>query len=208
MKKKQKIIGSLILVVLIAAFSIAGYFISKSGSTDSKNMFIDTDSNADSKTNSKPQSSNVKNNSKDAEKITVEIRGEIKNPGIYTMKKGSRVKDLIDISGGFTEDADTDSIIQVTPLQDNMYVKINKKGAQPVGASGSTSMVSPGGKININTASKEQLKTIPGIGDATAQKIIDYREKNGMFNSIDDLKKVGRIGDKTIAKWKDKIDVK
>lgn len=64
------------------------------------------------------------------------------------------------------------------------------------------------GKININKASKEELKTIPGVGEVTAEKIIDYREKNRGFNSIDELKKIERIGEKTFEKFKDKVDIR
>lgn len=202
MKKNQKIIGSVVLLIVIGVFCIIGYKISKSSNVDTKDVFIDTSSN--SSTESKNEKSNVKDNEKSKTDITVEIRGEVKKPGIYTLSKGSRVHDLIDIAGGFTETADCDSIIQVTPLSDNMYVKVNKKG---VASSASSQGTSADGKININTATKEQLMTISGIGETTAQKIIDYREKNGMFKSIEDLKKVGRIGDKTISKWKDKITV-
>ena len=63
-------------------------------------------------------------------------------------------------------------------------------------------------KININSATKEELKTIPGIGDVMAQKIIDYREQNGSFSSVEDLKNIDRIGDKTLEKIKDKVDIR
>jgi competence protein ComEA len=62
--------------------------------------------------------------------------------------------------------------------------------------------------VNVNTATKEELMTVPGIGEVTAQKIIDYREKNGDFQKIEDLTKVDRIGEKTLAKFKDKIEAR
>lgn len=203
MKNKEKIIGSAIILAVLVLFLIVGYFISRPKNTDNNDIFVETDSgNAESTNSSKNSESNK------TDTLFVEIKGEVKNPGVYELKKGSRIKDLVKISGGFTQDADTDKIILVKTLKDEDCIMVLKKGQNTSQSSGTVSSISGSGKININTATLEELQKVPGIGPTTAQKIIDYREKNGDFKTIDDLKKIGRIGDKTIAKFKDYIDVR
>jgi competence protein ComEA len=129
------------------------------------------------------------------------------------MKSDSRIQDLVKAAGGSTESANTLKLNLAKKLKDEDYIYVEKKTNTPSdlqvqsSTGSSTGSSSDNQKININSASKEELKKIPGIGDITAQKIIDYREENGGFKTIQDLKKVGRIGDKTLEKIKDKIDV-
>lgn len=197
MRNKKKIIGSMVILIIFAVFLLVGYFISKpSKSLDSKEVFNETASIE----------------SKENKDITAYINGEIKNPGVYKVKEGSRVEDLVKTAGGFTENADKYKLNLAKKLRDEDYIYVDKKieGQNGVAApqNSKSNGVGQNGKININIASKEELKTIPGIGDVTAQKIIDYREKNGSFSTVEDLKKVGRIGDKTLEKMKDKMDVR
>lgn len=197
MRNKKKIIGSVVILIVFSLFLLVGYFISKpSKPLDSKEVFNETSSIE----------------SKEIKDITAYINGEVKSPGVYEVKEGSRVEDLVKISGGFTENADKYKLNLAKKLRDEDYVYVDKKIEGQNGSAATQSSKSNGigqnGKININTASKEELKTIPGIGDVTAQKIIDYREKNGSFSTVEDLKKVGRIGDKTLEKMKDKMDVR
>lgn len=129
------------------------------------------------------------------------------------MKSDSRIQDLVKAAGGLTENANTLKLNLAKKLKDEDYIYVEKKTNTPSdlqvqsSTGSSTGSSSDNQKININSASKEELKKIPGIGDITAQKIIDYREENGGFKTIQDLKKVDRIGDKTLEKIKDKIDV-
>lgn len=143
------------------------------------------------------------------ETITVYICGEIKKPGVYTLKKGERLARLVQLSDGFTENADTTLINLAARLKDEDFIRIPPKNNLR------TNNLSQGmqikslseEKININTANKEQLKSLPRIGEALAQRIIDFREKNGLFNKIEDIKKVSGIGDKMFESIKDKITV-
>jgi competence protein ComEA len=197
MRNKKKVIGSVVILIIFFMFLLVGYFISKpSKPLDSKEVFNET----------------VSIESKEIKDITAYINGEVKNPGVYKVKEGSRVEDLVKISGGFTENADKYKLNLAKKLRDEDYVYVDKKIEGQIGSAAPQNSKSNGigqnGKVNINTASKEELKTIPGIGDVTAQKIIDYREKNGSFSTVEDLKKVGRIGDKTLEKMKDKMDVR
>ncbi|OFI07204.1 ComE operon protein 1 [Clostridium acetireducens DSM 10703] len=194
LRERKKLIGSIVILAVFFMFLIVGYFISKPNKNlESKDMFVDN---------------NIVNNEKVDKNITVYINGQVKSPGVYALKDGSRVKDLIEKSGGFTENADNLKINLAKKLKDEEYVYVDDKNS----SSKSRSSISPNSKdeivVNINSASKEELKTIPGIGDVTAQKIIDYREKNGDFSSIEDIKKIDRIGEKTFQKIKDKIDIR
>lgn len=199
MKSKKKVIGSIVILVIFIIFLVIGYIMSKpSKYTDAKEVFSET-TTIESKEN------------KESKDITVYINGEVKNPGVYKLKDNSRVEDLIKASGGFTEGANQYKLNLAKKLKDEDYLYVEKQIEDKnngAAISNSNSSISQDGKVNINRASKEELKTIPGIGDVTAQKIIDYREKNGEFASIEDLKKVGRIGDKTLEKLKDKIDIR
>ena len=153
------------------------------------------------------------------DKIVVEIKGEVKNPDVYIMGSDAIVKDLILEAGGITEKGDLSKVNQAMTLKKGDCITIPGKsedtalspGAQGTpsnnGAS-SQSAKTPSGKLDVNRASKEELKTVPGIGDVTAGKIIDYREKNGPFGSLEDLKKVGRIGDTTLKKFQDYLEVR
>ena len=154
------------------------------------------------------------------ENIFVEIKGEVLNPDVYELEKGSIVRDLILISGGLTEIGDTSNINQARELQDVECIVVLSKQEILDMKNSSNEILKVDNvssfnvesffdddKVNINTASKEELKTLSGIGDGLAEAIISYREENNGFNTIDDIKNVSRIGDKTFEKFKDKIIV-
>lgn len=146
------------------------------------------------------------------EKIYVQISGEIKYPGVYEMENGDRVFQLVEKAGGFTENADINSINLSKKLIDGEKVIIFAKNSQnenntTISQSGTTSSQTKSNLININTASKEELESLPGIGSTLAQRIIDYRETNGYFQTIEDIKKVSGIGDKKFEAIKNLITV-
>lgn len=117
--------------------------------------------------------------------IVVDIKGEVKNPGIYYLNSNSRVMDAINIAGGVTNEADIESINLASLLEDGMIVNIFKKVQNK-----ETS------KISINTASLDELTKLSGIGEAKAKNIIEYRNKHGYFMSLEDLCKVDGITEK------------
>lgn len=123
--------------------------------------------------------------------VTVEIKGEVETPGIYELDYNAKVKDLIDQSGGLLDTADVSGINQSKNLRNQDVIVIEKKQEQ--------------NKVSINAASLEQLCSIPGVGPSTAQKIIDYREEYGPFQTIEDIQKVAGIKEKTYLKMKDYI---
>ena len=144
----------------------------------------------------------------DENKIFVDVKGAVKNPGVYETTKEKRVKDIIEEAGGLLEDADTSNINLSQKLRDQMVIYILKKGEKPKQI-GETSSVgnSNDAIININTASKEQLMKISGIGKTKAEAILAYREKNGEFKKKEDITKLRGIGKATFDNIKDKIEV-
>ena len=149
-----------------------------------------------------------KNDDKQDEKIFVDVKGAVKNPGVFETTKDKRIKDLIDVAGGLLDDADTSTLNLSQKVKDQMVIYVLKHGEKPKQMSeiGTTSS-SSGDVININTANKEQLMKISGVGKTKAQAIIEHREKNGDFKKKEDITKVRGIGKATFEKIKDKIEV-
>lgn len=223
MDKKNKLIGSIIIVVGCTIFLIVGYFLSKPKAFNNEDVFLDNNISSSKNKNQvilEDKSGNGKTdkkmNTEEFKKIVVEIKGEVKNPNVYTMEYESRIYDLVEKAGGFTEKADKMSINCSMKLKDEDCIVVYSKGETPNSnavnnkdsLNRKSSTAAKSDKIDINTASKEELKTLPGVGDVTAEKIIDYREENGGFKSIDELTKVNRIGPKTLEKFREKIEAR
>ncbi|WP_313340701.1 ComEA family DNA-binding protein [Sedimentibacter sp.] len=135
-----------------------------------------------------------------SESIFVDIDGAVKNPGVYELKEGSRVNDAILMAGGLTDKAYTKNLNKARLLVDGEKIYIlNDDEINEISAENSK-------LININTASKDMLMTIPGIGDVYAQRIIDYRNKKS-FGSIEEIKNIDGIGEKTFEKMKEIITI-
>lgn len=130
--------------------------------------------------------------------IFVDIDGAVKAPGVYRLKDGDRVNDAIIMAGGLTGDAYTRNLNKAEKLTDGEKIYIPKAGENSEASSDS------GGLININTASLDDLISLPGIGEAYAQRIIDYRNEKA-FGSVEEIKNIKGIGDKTFEKIKDLI---
>lgn len=144
-------------------------------------------------------------------KVAVHIGGAVKNPGLYYLDSNSRVADAIQSAGGPTADADLDAINLASKVSDGLKIvvpsKINKENNLEVIGSTQVSKSESNGKININTASISELESLPGIGRVLAERIVSFRETNGPFKSIEDIKKVSGIGDKRFEAIKDLIFV-
>ncbi len=147
----------------------------------------------------------------DNQTLIVDIGGEVKNPMIAQLPAGSRIDDAITAAGGTTEKADLSNINRAQVLEDGQKIYIpstdDSNSQASINGSSSSTASSSNQKVNINTATDEQLRTLSGVGPATAEKIINFRTKEGAFKSIEDLKNVDGIGDKTFGKLKDKICV-
>lgn len=163
------------------------------------------------------------------EKYYVDIKGYVKNPGVYQVSKTSIVNDCLKLAGGILKNADTTTINLSKPVSAAMVIYVPKKNevvksttdktttttteipnnaAIPDSSTSSDTSSEPETlKINLNTASKEDLTKLSGIGEAKAQDIIDYRNTNGPFKTIEEIKNISGIGDALFAKIKDNIIV-
>ena len=139
--------------------------------------------------------------------VFVDIKGEVKKPGVYQMKAGDRVKDAIDAAGGLTEEADSQKVNLAKRLEDQMVIVVPKVGeeVEEIPAGETSKEDTKEGKVNINTATVEELKTLKGVGEKKAEAIIEYRKKNGSFQTKEDLMKVRGIGKKLFESFQERI---
>lgn len=124
--------------------------------------------------------------------IYVYVYGQVLSPGVYEMHKGDRIYQAIEAAGGFTMDADTGSINQAQILQDEQEIFVRSVSEK---ADISPEGMNADGLIDINTASREQLMSLPGIGEAKADAILTYREEHGRFQSTEEIKNISGIKD-------------
>ncbi|WP_239254010.1 helix-hairpin-helix domain-containing protein [Listeria ilorinensis] len=134
--------------------------------------------------------------------LYVDVKGAVQKPGVYQVPKDGRIQDVIQMAGGFSEEADVTAINLATKLQDEMLVVVPKIGEVP---SSTNSHIDPiteseSAKIDLNSATAADLQEVPGIGEAKAAAIISYREEKGLFQSVNDLQNVSGIGEKTAQK--------
>ena len=216
--RKQIVIGIFILFLLVGG-TILTIFMFQSDKKDKSDLVVSTGTNSLKKKSKKENIENYK----------VDIKGEILTPGIYTLKSNSREIDVIEMSGGLTENADTSVINLSKKITDEMVIiiysksevkdfektketekivqeKCIKKDENALKNDACiTDSVKTSGKVSINTATKEELMSLTGIGDSKAEDIIKYREENGLFKTIEDIKNVSGIGDSLFAKIKENI---
>ena len=144
--------------------------------------------------------------------IYVDVKGEVHHPGVYQMKAENRVKDLIEAAGGFTPLADDQKLNLAQLLDDQMVIVVPKKGEEvnselAQAPTPHKKEVGKEGKVNINTATVEELKTLKGIGEKKAEAIIEYRKKNGSFKNKEELMKVRGIGKKLYESFQERVIV-
>jgi competence protein ComEA len=156
--------------------------------------------------------------------LVIQIIGEVVKPGVYALPDGSRVQDAVDAAGGLLADADSNSINLAARLEDGKQINIPSQNGPVSGASTPSAptatsapftvvstltptAVSSASLININTATLEQLDTLPDIGPEKAQSIITYRQQHGLFQHIEDIMKVSGIGPATFDKIQSLITV-
>lgn len=148
-----------------------------------------------------------------SKQVIVDVKGAVKYPGVYELTDADRVVDAITLAGGYTDGANATLINHAQKLQDEMVIYIPLQGEEPALAiqqfsGGTSSNQADASKVNINVADETQLTTLPGIGPAKAKAIIAHRAEQGKFQSIEGLKDVTGIGDKTFEQLKDLIDIK
>ena len=144
--------------------------------------------------------------------IYVDVKGEVHHPGVYQMKAENRMKDLIEAAGGFTPLADDQKLNLAQLLEDQMVIIVPQKGEEvnselAQSPASQKKEVGKEGKVNINTATVEELKTLKGIGEKKAEAIIEYRKKNGSFKNKEELMKVRGIGKKLYESFQERVIV-
>lgn len=137
----------------------------------------------------------------DSRTLFVHVAGEVNEPGLFELAEGARVIDAIAAAGGFSDEADRDQLNLARPLSDGEQFVVPRVGDENVAAAASD------GRVNLNTADAAALDTLPRIGPAMAARIIAWRQANGRFITIDDLRNVAGIGDATFEGLRELVTV-
>lgn len=221
MKDKKMIVLIILTIVffLLSVFSLSLLIYQNSNKEDDISVNYDDELDSDEE--------------EEISGFKVEIKGEVINPGVYEVTHDNIIMDLIDLAGGLTENAYIDNINLSKKLDEEMVIIVynknkidnknnsfqNKKVYIDESVQKKESVITPNNTqnsesssvdnelININTASKEELMKLSGIGESKALKIIEYRSANGNFKAIEDIMKVNGIGKSTYEKFKDKITI-
>ena len=205
----------LALVIALIGLVIAGFMMLQREQKQENNiqqLMEQTSYSSSSTTEKSKQRSESDQGDKNEGMETVDVKGAVKKPGVYQLKSSSRVHDALLKAGGMTDEADLKSINQAQKLVDEAVVYVAKVGENVVDvttntSAGTATSQAKAGLVNLNTATEADFQTISGIGQKRAQDIIAYREANGKFKSVDDLKNVTGIGAKTLEKLKEYVTV-
>ena len=212
-----------VFIILIAIGGLACIFflfqpfISKSSSIERNIESIRQVQSSSSKgvISSSSASSSSSSSSDLSDSLKVDVKGAVKYPGVYDLPLDSRVTDAIAKAGGLIDGADSKSINLAQKLKDEAVIYVAKMGEQapinPASSALGTASEKEAGrtseasdkKVPLNRASEEELRTVPGIGAKRAKDILDYRQEHGPFSSVDDLKKVSGIGQKSLEKLRE-----
>jgi len=139
--------------------------------------------------------------------LIVDVAGAVHEPGVYEFAEGDRVIDAIERAGGPMPKADLSLLNLAAPLADGTQILVPKAGPPGAVVPGGGAPGSAGGLLNINTASATELETLSGIGEVLAATIVEYRDQNGPFASVDDLLDVSGIGPATLEEIRDQVTV-
>ena len=140
-------------------------------------------------------------------KIVVEIKGEVAKPDVYWLDEDSIVQDLLTLAGGITNEADISGINRAEKLNNHDVLVVPNKNSKESNNSSENKDILRNDLVNINKATTDELQTLTGIGPSKAAEIISYREKNGEFKKVEDIKNVKGIGESCFEKIKDKIRI-
>jgi competence protein ComEA len=153
----------------------------------------------------RPAAIQVEGESGGGRSVVVHVAGAVREPGVYRMRPNARVDDAVGRAGGATPRADLSQVNLAAKVEDGRQVVVPER-PRP-GAPGVPAETQPGVPLNLNTATLEQLDELDGIGPATAQNILDYREANGGFGSVEELGQVPGIGDVRLASLREQVRV-
>lgn len=140
--------------------------------------------------------------------VKVYVTGAVRRPGVYTLAQGDRLEQALQAAGGPAEDADLEAVNLAARVRDEDHVHIPRQGEAPAGPASTASGATPSGRIDLNSATAQELVALPEIGEALAEAIVRYREAYGPFASVDELLEVQGIGPATLAAVRDLVEVR
>ncbi len=212
LNSKQKILLLISITVIVTGIII---YIYNSNKVDNSEL------NDEILINNNSTNNTIENISDEKNMIIIHITGAVKTPGIVKLEEGSRIEDAINKAGGLTEDADISKVNLAYILEDGIKIIIPSKtdigdfqeenilsNDSGEGIIDNIETSSKSSSLNINKATEQDLQNLPGIGPSLAAKIIAYRDENGKFTTVEDIKKVNGIGDSKYENIKDYICVK
>lgn len=197
---------TILFVVVVGVVFIVGVFVNASSKdpVDEKNLELPIREKMEETTGHPDEERKIENSN-----VFVDVKGAVAFPGLYEVDQGERLKFVIDQAGGFTEEADKKLINLAVKVTDEMLIYVPKIGEMVADSpliiekgTGSSAQ-----RVNLNAASKEEFETLPGIGPSKAAAFVKYREENGPYQNIEDIKEVSGVGEKTFEKLKEYIFV-
>lgn len=223
---------NVVKLIVIAIVVVIGSIISIKNLKDINEGYIVSDIENKNEVYEESKTIDINNNTKNTmkiskvetslnDKVTIYISGEVKNPGVVELKYDDRLGDGVDLCGGLTKDANLNGINLAMKIKDEGHYIIPKVGEETADTvtndkdkayisennTSNKSEINNDNKININTADLSELDSLPGFGQVTAQKIIEYRQEHTKFNSIEELMNIKGIGEKKFNNVKDYIYV-
>ena len=214
--KKEFIIkiGCICIIIIISVFLIV-FYSQKEKQNEVYDNFFEIDNIENTISLEEKNISNTIENQINIEKIKVYITGEVNSPGVKEVEDGARIEDVIVLAGGLTEFANINKVNLAYKLEDGQKIyipNVNEKVEEYITEENGEGIVEKTSKslakININTADIGKLCELPGVGESLASRIVLYREENGKFKSIDDLKNVSGIGEKKFESLREYVVVK
>lgn len=228
-KIKEFVLEKKLYFIVAVVLLLGGLWLKKGDGAEEhtfdNNQKVSQSINMSSNNNSAANASSVSNASNvassESKTVTCDISGAVKHQGVYTLKNGARLQELIEAAGGTTDKAQLKAINRAILLKDQDKIHIPYKGEKvdsaltagtgnnsaSAAANSSSENQGSGEKVNLNTADVAGLQKLTGIGEKKAEQIIAYREQNGSFKKVEDLMQVSGIGEKTFASLKDQLTV-
>lgn len=220
---RKKVKWAAILAGLVVATAIYGHFTDDDAAKASEEGLSTISTEKETGLNVEEEPEPVA----EPEQIFIDVCGAVNSSNVVCVPEGSRVFEAIAAAGGATEEAELKYINLAAVCEDGQKIYVPTKAemeAQNAGGGGGTAIpgssvmseqsltgtqgnVSSGGTVNINNATNEELQSLTGIGPSMASRIVEYRQQNGGFKTVEDLKNVSGIGDRTFEKLKDKVCV-
>ena len=194
----------IIIIVLLALFFLSGCTSTEEVMTAQVKESNLTDTQKDTQNTSEEQGTTQSDTQTE---IYVYVCGHVKKPGVYQFSADSRICDALESAGGVTKDGNAEALNQAEHMTDGQTLYVPGPEEEEAGKQAEEAAVAEDGRVNLNSAGKEELMTLPGIGEAKAATILQYREENGSFQSIEELMNIPGIKEGVFNKIKDSIKV-